>query len=887
MQVEGSKFGGFVVNLVERMVAQHLEISHRAERRRRRRATAETSGVGWRRASWSLLAVATLGAALALGALHATTLIVVACLIFLAAGIVLYRRPLLSLPAPAWAFCAVAGYTAVQALPLPPVLVRLLSPAAAEVWQRAFEVAGSVGWPSLSLDRGATLLEALKWATYGAAFVVAASYGAARGMARGVLLPLGATVAVATVTLAHGLVGASAIYGIYEPTVPRSIWHTGPLLNPNHLASYLNFGIFCGLGLLVLRKPILPAWVIGLALAALIPSAIVSGSRGGVVGLAAGTAVFLLKLPSARAADADLGPLPRGSIVASMSAVAVIAIGFTAALASEHTLRQLHELNIEKLRMFSWARELVSDYPWFGVGRGAFESAFAAYRAGPSNEIYSHPENLAVQWVGEWGIPFGLLAAAAFGWLFRPRRLGIRWSAVATGTFAGLVAILVQNVVDFGLEVPGIALTVVVAMGVCWGHAMARRRGSLDARRDERFPVATLAVAAVAVSLGVGVALQGVKPLIYERRSLADAYRSLPGQDSSALGVLRGALSEAVLRHPAEPYFYRLGALLAWRSDEDPMPWLQRALDRGPSIGRTHFLVARVLAAKGAIKQALLQLRLATTFDPALVHSAVDAATEWSMRFDDLMRAVPHGEPGIHMLTILGRLSKLDEVTRERALLELVSRDPRRRASLTALASHYVQQVENANGDPAPLKNHVARTAAERWLKALEREAPTEGETILLHARLLQSSGATREAATFLLERCGVTTGPARTKCLQKRLDLSCAFAAGTDCVQASKDYIADGCMDSDQCAGVLERSADLMGSRGEWQVALGYYERAARERSEDRLWMKVARAGARVGALSRAANALSRVRSRSHFEPEYSRLTAAVRGGDPPSPGR
>jgi hypothetical protein len=64
-------------------------------------------------------------------------------------------------------------------------------------------------------------------------------------------------------------------------------------------------------------------------------------------------------------------------------------------------------------------------------------------------------------------------------------------------------------------------------------------------------------------------------------------------------------------RHPAEPYFPLMGALIALRMrDQSPMPWLQRTLERGQVNGRAHLLLAEYLSSRGAKKQALFEIRL-------------------------------------------------------------------------------------------------------------------------------------------------------------------------------------------------------------------------------------------------------------------------------------
>lgn len=854
-------------------------------RSRRGRGLEASRALVW---SWGLLCAATLLAALALGALHTISLIVVALLVFASAALAGSSFGWHGIPLPAWVLFGLAGYSAMQATPLPSGVVRALSPHAAEVWQRAFDLGGNVGWMSLSLDRGATLVEVLKWAMYGAAFISAAGFGKRRGMLRGLLLPVVAPTAVALVTVIHGLAGAKTIYGFYEPMVQRSIGHIGPLLNPNHLASYLNFGILCALGLVAARRPVLPPWVLGVTIAFLMPNALVAGSRGGVIGLAVGLLVFYLTLPKARHADPDFGPIPRLALVGTMASVFAVATGLTGLLATERTAVQLYEVNIDKLRLLTWCRHLIADYPWFGVGRGAFESAFTAYRAGPSNEIFSHPENLPAQWLGEWGIPVSVAAAAALAYGLRPRRLGVRWSVASAGLVAAMAATLVQNFVDFSLEVPGIALTVTVALGICWGHASIRRQGTSDTTRPES-PTWRAIFGFVGVTLAGLVLACGGRPLVYERRALADAYDAVEHPSKADLRSLRDLTLTLVMAHPAEPYFLRMGALLSWRLGDSAMPWFTRALERGPASGRTHLLLARyLLAHNGALQQALLELRLAATFDPNLAPATAHAALAWTRSYEELVRAVPEGEAGILALTLMTNATRDKPELRERLLAELAARAPQRPSSLYEWVDFFLQQLENPSTSErcGADRRTECLAKADRILNDVEKLAPRDPQAVLLRSRLLVVQGEGARALALLVERCQTLTAAGRTRCFQQRLTLAFASGQTTDFLAAAKAYLADSCADAAQCAQSLERVGDMSSRRGDWGAALGYYDRATRERADDRLWLKVARAGVRVAAFARAANALGHIRNSSSCEPEYSSLMKSVASSGLRRPG-
>ena len=106
--------------------------------------------------------------------------------------------------------------------------------------------------------------------------------------------------------------------------------------------------------------------------------------------------------------------------------------------------------------MMLWVKPLVRDHPYFGIGRGAFESVFPFYRPSPGNVVYTHAENFVGQWIAEWGPAVALAALGTLAWAFAPRRLGVHRSAIAAGAWCGVVVLLVQNLVDLALEVPGV-----------------------------------------------------------------------------------------------------------------------------------------------------------------------------------------------------------------------------------------------------------------------------------------------------------------------------------------------------------------------------------------------------------------------------------------------
>src|SRR5690606_19189104 len=104
------------------------------------------------------------------------------------------------------------------------------------------------------------------------------------------------SLAVALVTLGHGLVDSAALFGLYHPTFDPARWRFGPLLNPNNLSGYLNLGAFSGLGLIFASRLARFRWLLSGGVAILFGVSVLTGSRAGVLLLPVGLIAFLVLL---------------------------------------------------------------------------------------------------------------------------------------------------------------------------------------------------------------------------------------------------------------------------------------------------------------------------------------------------------------------------------------------------------------------------------------------------------------------------------------------------------------------------------------------------------------------------------------------------------------
>src|SRR6185295_7534301 len=97
-------------------------------------------------------------------------------------------------------------------------------------------------------------------------------------------------------------------------------------------------------------------------------------------------------------------------------------------------------------------------------------------------------------------------------------------------------------------------------------------------------------------------------------------------------------------------FFPLVGALATWRAGLDPMPWIERALERAVVHPRAHFLLANVLARYGWSSQAMLELRTALDQEPGLAGPAAALALATARAPHALLGLVPPGRRGLLLL---------------------------------------------------------------------------------------------------------------------------------------------------------------------------------------------------------------------------------------------
>jgi O-antigen ligase len=523
-----------------------------------------------------------------------------------------------------------AALTAVQLVPLPPGLAAAIDPIGQQLRVDGAVLLGEVpGWAPLSRDPAGT--------AYGLAYLLLLVGAALIGLRvaaseRGRFLLVGAVVATGSlatlITALHTLTGATSLYGIYRPdfATPTLL---GPLLNPNHLGCLFALTAVAAGGLVFhVKQPaaLRAAWALGAVLST--AATLLTLSRGASLAMLAGgfvlAATLLGQKVRGRTEDAAPPRLTINSVAIGVVAVCGLAlVVYSSGRGVSEQLRQTsgNEWNEPGSKYMAWrsASHLVAETPWLGIGRGAFESAFTRVHPSSGKITFSHPENEYVQAVVEWGLPGALLLAALVGWMAVAAARRWRLGPVTSAALGACTVVAVQSVVDFGLELPGIAIPTIALLASLVAVPLrefnpARRARYLGSRG---FAVAVIGLAAML-------------PLADCTRRISDDHRTLVSTRPSTFDLARPMLA----RHPHDYLaFAYAGDAMGRTRDPRAMAFLNHALRLHPTHPGTHRAAARLLLAARRPHQAALE------YATAMRGAAVVAPL-----LQEVVRALPDAE---------------------------------------------------------------------------------------------------------------------------------------------------------------------------------------------------------------------------------------------------
>jgi O-antigen ligase len=532
------------------------------------------------------------------------------------------------------------GFLLLQVTPLPPALLRVLSPSAHGRWAAALDNAGPLPWLTLSLDPLATVREFIRFCACAAVYFLTVQLLARRERlhAATVALPIFAAV-LSFEALVQFLVAPLRL--LFLRPAP-ALFPFGPFVNRNHYANLMAmltpvvFGLFLGRGNrgrprtlrerlvdLLARPESGVRLLLGFAALLSAASLVISLSRGATVAVIAALLVFGGCVIAHR-----LGR--RRSVAAALFFYAfTVFVGWFGweKVADRFASLRMNPDVVDTVRAGLWRDTLriCADFPLLGAGVGSFGRLYPAYRTvpGPFAVAHAHNDHLELL-AGGGAVGLGLFAwftgavllAAARGCF---RRHDPPSLYLAFGAIAGCVAFLVHGASDFSLAIGANALYFFFLLGLA--VSASHTRGPRDDQRtllgNQRLPArVSYAVAALALAAGLGHAADLAGRRAWSRA--AQEERRLEPQLAPPASIRRLVALAARLQ-PLEPAYPAALARIASR-DGNPAEALtltRRALRRLPVDAAALMQLGALLSARKEDEPARRSFTAAVAADPA------------------------------------------------------------------------------------------------------------------------------------------------------------------------------------------------------------------------------------------------------------------------------
>ncbi len=365
-------------------------------------------------------------------------------------------------------------FMAVQMVPLPPAVVKILSPASYQAYQPLNELSNAGGWMPLTVYRKETFFEFLRLASYGLFYVLTIQL-----LSSGELLKR-------TVSICCWLAIGIAVLAILQKysSPDKIFWFRAVAVNSAPIGPWVNRSQYCGyiemmapltLALALfyrpspnpeesLRRRIVSFFspsggnlfmVLGFGVLIMVCSAFISLSRGGIIALAFSLLLFFT-LPAWKST--------RYSSMFFIGAVGTAILSITwfgwdpIFLRFEQIVNSSGEISLDRFRIWEDVVPLIKDFLLTGSGFGTFIAVFAQYRTFPGREIYDHAHNDYLELLSDGGI-IGFALAAWFviaviraGARMIGRRRDRYARLVGLGALCGIVAMLIHSISDFNMH---------------------------------------------------------------------------------------------------------------------------------------------------------------------------------------------------------------------------------------------------------------------------------------------------------------------------------------------------------------------------------------------------------------------------------------------------
>ncbi len=527
-----------------------------------------------------------------------------------------YLRGEISLIKPSAIFLAFLGFTLlitiIQTIPLPLSLLRFLSPKSYELLTQINSIYDKIIEPvrfyTISIEPYISLEYIIRIIVLILIFIAASQ----EEFSETQILTRAIAYCGAVIVLYGFIEGLLNFRTYYSQNL--SITNEGIIpsvfINPNHQAGFLGLALFSGISLFYSSSD-KNERVMFLFCSALSGAGIfLTLSRGGIIALIA-SLLFLSALIMRNRFSA------RKSFFILLVSLFVIIIAFYLAyqeiLSELSTLTDIKRMENEKYRLVLSSAELFKDFLLTGTGKGGFETIFNIYREDTFFVSFSLMENQIFQQLADYGIfhfIIMLITTGYFAYTFLRHTLTVRTALLVTGVFY----ILLQNLVDFNLEIFSVQIAVIIIVAALISRLGHIRNEAGDALFDKK-PIPLKNIRFITASVLV-VVLFAISVFLTHSNRREKVESEVELMLNTGLSPEDGYFTEQVRKFP---FNYYIPAAIAARNFLDTTKpviksYLLHSSLINPIAFEPHYMLYRYYMKKGEFANAQSECRLAIKY---------------------------------------------------------------------------------------------------------------------------------------------------------------------------------------------------------------------------------------------------------------------------------
>jgi len=366
------------------------------------------------------------------------------------------------------------GYVLIQILPLPPAILKYLSPESFKLY--SFYSVDRDPRMSLSLYAYKTEVEFLRILAYTLFFFLLSFSIKDMATIQRMLKILSCfSFGLAVFAIIQKATWSGNIYWFREISEGSPF---GPFVNRNHYAGLIGTLIPLSLGVAFTRKSKEKRILYGFFSLIMAVSLFLSLSRGGIISFFAGITVFLLFISWDKV---------RAKKIWALGAFIFVLFLYLLYLGIDPIIERFSKTDItaeERLVVWSATVNAFKDFFLTGSGLGTFINIFPLYSQGGIRSIYDHAHNDYLEFFLEAGI-IGTALLLLFLFFFMRTMSKGNWKGykgiIKISMISSITTIVVHSVFDFNLHIPSNALMLSAIFGMAIASSRADRYGETEA----------------------------------------------------------------------------------------------------------------------------------------------------------------------------------------------------------------------------------------------------------------------------------------------------------------------------------------------------------------------------------------------------------------------